>query len=285
MDQDLFLLDAQTVELFEQSLVASHNDNRILGTTAYPGKATGRVRVVRDFHGVILHPGDILVTGMTDPNYVPLMRQAGAIVTDAGGMLCHAAIVSRELGKPCVIGTKIATQVLKDGDLVEVDADNGVIKIIQSVKDSDTTSNQEVKKNVEAKLSQSPSKSIWMNGVEWGVWASRNISLWHDYLMDEGFFWHLKDFGLNIQLHIMMIIHEGTGMKRSSCDGGDASQVGSWFRRSDYGSRGKLVLRASISQLADIIVSPAFYRIVVHESAGMICSGYDGANVTQRSST
>jgi len=59
------------------------------------------------------------------------MKEAGAIITDEGGITCHAAIVSRELGIPCIIGTKIATKVLKDGDIVEVDAGKGVVKIIK----------------------------------------------------------------------------------------------------------------------------------------------------------
>ena len=67
---------------------------------------------------------------MTDPRYVPAMKKAAAIVTDEGGITCHAAIVSRELKKPCIIGTKIATKVLKDGDEVEVDAEKGVVKKI-----------------------------------------------------------------------------------------------------------------------------------------------------------
>lgn len=74
--------------------------------------------------------GDILVTSMTRPEYVPLMKKASAIVTDEGGITCHAAIVSRELNKPCVIGTKYATQVLKDGDMVEVDANEGIVRLI-----------------------------------------------------------------------------------------------------------------------------------------------------------
>ena len=78
--------------------------------------------------------GDILVTGMTRPEFVPLMKKSSAIITDEGGITCHAAIVSRELKIPCIIGTKIATQILKDGDLVEVDADNGVIKIVEKAK-------------------------------------------------------------------------------------------------------------------------------------------------------
>ena len=66
--------------------------------------------------------GEVLVTHMTAPDWVPLMRRAAAIVTDSGGMTCHAAIVSRELGIPCVVGTADATTVLRDGELVTVDA-------------------------------------------------------------------------------------------------------------------------------------------------------------------
>lgn len=66
------------------------------------------------------------------PPLVPAMNRAAAIITNTGGITCHAAIVSREMKKPCIIGTKIATRVLKDGDLVEVDADKGVVRIIKS---------------------------------------------------------------------------------------------------------------------------------------------------------
>ena len=59
------------------------------------------------------------------------MKKAGAFVTNEGGITCHAAIVAREMKKPCIIGTKIATKVLKDGDLVEVDAENGVVRVIK----------------------------------------------------------------------------------------------------------------------------------------------------------
>lgn len=73
---------------------------------------------------------------MTDPSFLPVMKQAIAFITDEGGVLCHAAITARELKKPCIIGTKIATKVLKDGDLVEVDANHGIIKIIKRVKNN-----------------------------------------------------------------------------------------------------------------------------------------------------
>ncbi len=102
------------------------------GLTACLGKATGKVKVLtsaKEIHKI--EAGDILVAVMTRPDYVPAMRKAAAIVTDEGGITSHAAIVSRELKIPCIIGTKIATQVLADGDLVEVNANHGVVKILK----------------------------------------------------------------------------------------------------------------------------------------------------------
>lgn len=78
--------------------------------------------------------GEILVAEMTTPEYVPAMRKASAIITDEGGVTCHAAIVSRELGIPCIIGTKIATKVLKNGDYVLVDANKGIITKLKDAK-------------------------------------------------------------------------------------------------------------------------------------------------------
>ena len=74
--------------------------------------------------------GEILVTRITDPDWEPIMRLAAAIVTDQGGLTSHAAIVSREINVPCIIGTKIATKVFKDGDRVEVDAIKGIVRKI-----------------------------------------------------------------------------------------------------------------------------------------------------------
>ena len=68
---------------------------------------------------------------MTTTNMNPLISKVKAIVTNEGGILCHAAIIAREFKKPCIVGTKIATQVLHDGDLVEVDANKGIVKIIK----------------------------------------------------------------------------------------------------------------------------------------------------------
>ena len=73
-------------------------------------------------------PGEILVALMTTPEVVPVMKKAAAIVTDEGGLTCHAAIVSRELQTPCVVGTKYATKIFKNSDLIEVDAYRGIAR-------------------------------------------------------------------------------------------------------------------------------------------------------------
>lgn len=95
-------------------------------------KIKGRAQVVLDVAKQKFRAGNILVTTMTRPEFVPLLRKAKAIITDEGGITCHAAIISRERGIPCVIGTKIATKVLKDGDLVEVDARYGIVRKISA---------------------------------------------------------------------------------------------------------------------------------------------------------
>ena len=99
------------------------------GTSASRGTAHGKaviVKGVKDLQNV--SKGDILVAVTTHPDYVPAMQKSSAIVTDEGGVTSHAAIVSREIGIPCVVGTKNATQILKDGDLIEVDANKGIVR-------------------------------------------------------------------------------------------------------------------------------------------------------------
>ncbi|WP_066636573.1 phosphoenolpyruvate synthase [Desulfolucanica intricata] len=99
----------------------------VKGMAASPGIASGKVTIVRndDISGV--KEGDILVTIMTNPDMVPAMSKAGAIITDEGGRTCHAAIVSRELGVPCIVGTKRASEILKEGMEVTIDATRGVV--------------------------------------------------------------------------------------------------------------------------------------------------------------
>ncbi|HEU0023223.1 MAG TPA: phosphoenolpyruvate synthase [Thermoleophilaceae bacterium] len=109
---------------------APAEDEQVLvrGLGAAPGAGFGRVRVVGALdESATLTEGEVLVTHMTAPDWVPLMRKAAAIVTDSGGMTCHAAIVSRELGIPCVVGTGTATHKLRNGEEVTVDAGRGVV--------------------------------------------------------------------------------------------------------------------------------------------------------------
>jgi phosphohistidine swiveling domain-containing protein len=115
-----------------ENIVASVKNietREIRGRAGFGGTAKGICRIIADpFKYERFDEGNILVTGMTRPEFIPLMKKASAFVTDAGGMLCHAAITAREMKKPCVIGTEVATRILKDGDIIEVDADNGIIR-------------------------------------------------------------------------------------------------------------------------------------------------------------
>ncbi|WP_037070280.1 phosphoenolpyruvate synthase, partial [Pseudonocardia acaciae] len=98
------------------------------GLAASPGRATGRVRVLhKPDDGGALHAGEILVAELTNPDWLPTIRRAAALVTDSGGTTCHAAIVARELGVPAVVGAGTATSVLRDGQLVTVDGASGEV--------------------------------------------------------------------------------------------------------------------------------------------------------------
>lgn len=98
------------------------------GMSASPGVASGMVKIVANADELTkIEKGDVLVAVMTDPDYVAAMQRAAAIVTEQGGTACHAAIVSREMGVPCIVGTENATHVLKEGSFVTVDAINGLV--------------------------------------------------------------------------------------------------------------------------------------------------------------
>ena len=102
------------------------------GLGASPGIASGKVKIIRNLNELSkIQKGDILVTEMTNPDMVVTMQKCAGIITDEGGIASHAAIISRELGIPCVVGTKIATEVLNEGEIIELDADNGIIKRIK----------------------------------------------------------------------------------------------------------------------------------------------------------
>lgn len=105
------------------------------GIAASPGVAVGHVRIISGEIGdnrlfkklESVKDGDVLVTNMTRPAFTPILRKVSAIITDKGGMLCHAAVVAREFGKPCIVDTKMATIILKSGQRVEVDAIAGLV--------------------------------------------------------------------------------------------------------------------------------------------------------------
>lgn len=112
---------------FEKVII--NKSHELKGTPAFVGKVKGRVKIINLPEEMIkMEKGDIMVSHTTFPSLVPAMKKAAAIVTDDGGITCHAAIVARELKIPCVVGTKFATQVLKDGDLVEMDANKGIVR-------------------------------------------------------------------------------------------------------------------------------------------------------------
>ena len=109
--------------------------DEIKGMTAYSGQVEGIVKIVAVVADISkIKEGEILVSPATNPDLVVAMKKAAAFVTDMGGITSHAAIVSREMKKPCIVGTKIATKVLHDGDIVNVDANTGIVKIIERKK-------------------------------------------------------------------------------------------------------------------------------------------------------
>ncbi len=112
-----------------------------------------------------------MVSSTTRPDYLPFLKDIAGFITNEGGTLSHAAILARELKKPCIIGTKFATQVLKDGDIVEVDADNRIARIIEK------------------------NKNIFEQ--DWQLTATRNMPLWHDILCLYGWEDNMRDYGIN----------------------------------------------------------------------------------------
>ncbi|MBW1770124.1 MAG: phosphoenolpyruvate synthase [Deltaproteobacteria bacterium] len=135
-DERIFILQArpETVHVAEKEARREEGgdfleqDILVRGMGVSPGQGIGRVRImlnIKDMSG--FKEGDVLVTEMTTPDWVPAMRIASAVITNLGGKTCHAAIVSRELGVPCIVGTEKGTKVLKDGDLVTVDGQRGLV--------------------------------------------------------------------------------------------------------------------------------------------------------------
>lgn len=123
-------------ERFKQIESSFFGEQLIYGMIASLGKTAGKAKIILNLNEFSkFEEGDVLITGMTRPEFVPLMKKAAAIVTDEGGITSHAAIVSRELGKPCIIGTQSATKTFKDGDWVEVNANHGFVQKLEKKHD------------------------------------------------------------------------------------------------------------------------------------------------------
>ncbi|MEK7463631.1 MAG: PEP-utilizing enzyme [Patescibacteria group bacterium] len=132
--KDIILLSGADADIFRKAVVVNPIESKteIKGQVAFPGKATGPARIVTSMAQLhLVQEGDILITTSTTPDYVPVLKKVKAIVTEEGGVLSHASVISRELHIPCIIGTKVATKVLKDGDMIEVDANTGIVRILK----------------------------------------------------------------------------------------------------------------------------------------------------------
>ena len=123
-----------TLKKRELPVTNYHEIKEVKGHVANPGFAVGKAKIIsalskdQEAEMATMRRGDILVTGMTRPHLMVAIRKAAAIVTDEGGIASHAAIISREYNIPCIIGTKIATKIFKNGDYIEVDARNGIVR-------------------------------------------------------------------------------------------------------------------------------------------------------------
>lgn len=126
--EKLFFFDKP---IFDKNII-DNTHTEVKGAIAQPGLVKGFAKIVLKVSELNkVKKGDILVTHMTSPDFLSAMKISAGFVTNEGGLTCHAAIIAREIKKPCVIGTKIATDVFKDGDLIEVDANEGLVRILK----------------------------------------------------------------------------------------------------------------------------------------------------------
>ena len=168
----IYILQARAVTTLEEKVTEEVQGTPILeGYGASPGVASGVVKVIKNLDEIDkIQKGDILVTEMTSPDYVPAMEKSSAIVTNAGGSTCHAAIVSRELGIPCIVGTKKATEVLKEGMTITVDASHGKVysgEVAVEEKKVEEALNIKTKTQVKVNLAfpETAEKAVHADGV------------------------------------------------------------------------------------------------------------------------
>lgn len=190
-------------ELFEQyqpPSIGTEAKEELSGTTACRGRVKGKVRVIRhdsDFDK--FKEGEILVALQTMIHYVPIMKKSKAILTEFGGLTSHAAIVSRELNKPCVVGIANLLVSVEDGDEVEVDADKGVVRILEKADSKNTDQPVQIKDGV-----------ISVGDDEWYLSVTRNMSAWHQFLSTMGHFYNNVDYGIPVPLRILFLTVDGT---------------------------------------------------------------------------
>src|SRR3989338_2333663 len=126
----IFVTDIpQRYKKIREHVENSRETNMVSGVIAQKGTAVGEVIIINSFHDIKkVGEGQILVANTTHPDYLPAMQRAAAFVTNEGGVISHAAIVAREMKKPCIVNTKFATKVFQNGDRVEVDAERGIVR-------------------------------------------------------------------------------------------------------------------------------------------------------------
>ncbi len=131
---DMQAMPPEVVSVFRRffglGVEPSKDNNVIRGNSGAPGKVRGRARVITELaDSERLEPGDILVCTLTAPPWTPLFAIASAVVTDTGGVLSHSAICAREFAIPCVVGTQVGTRVIRDGAMITVDGDSGLVRL------------------------------------------------------------------------------------------------------------------------------------------------------------
>lgn len=132
LGNDSLELQSEIGKVYKVNKKQEKDENIIYGTIASKGKVRGIAKVLLDYNDVHkVNKGDIVIATMTTPDYISAMEKASGFITDEGGITCHAAIISREFNVPCIVGTNNATKILKDGQMIELDAYNGKISIIK----------------------------------------------------------------------------------------------------------------------------------------------------------
>lgn len=139
---DNVLVAIEKYNIKRKSLDELKGKKIIVGSPAFHGKVTGIARVIKSLSDMnTFKEGEILVTTMTTPDFTPVMAKAKAFVTDEGGITCHAAIVAREMKIPCIVGTRVATQIIKTGQFIEVNAVSGRVIILEDSDNIEITEN------------------------------------------------------------------------------------------------------------------------------------------------